>query len=195
MFTVSTDDAVAGSYEINVLSLAKAQINTVDIDISTNSGGSSIFNSDYYGDGTNIGAYSSTSTALFDSNETGTFSVTVGDTSTNISVDATTTLGDLASSINAVDGLSAYVVQIGTEAALGSDGYQLFVQADTAEVSGDRFSLDFDDLDVSRRCFYNDRQRQVRLLWQVKPSLQQPTPLLLMVLPSMLFQQGRQLQL
>ena len=152
VFTVSTDgDAVAGSYEINVLSLAKAQINTVDIDISSNSGGSSLFTSDYYGDGTNVGTYSSTSTALFDSNESGSIAVTVGATSTDVSVDSTTTLSELAASIDAIDGISAYIVQVGTEAALGSDGYQLFVQADTAGKfqGGDRFSLDFTDLDVS----------------------------------------------
>ena len=79
VFTVSTDgDAVAGSYEISVLSLAKAQLIRW-ISIFLQPGGSSLFTSDYYGDGTNIGAYSSTSTALFDSNETGTFSVTWGD--------------------------------------------------------------------------------------------------------------------
>ena len=43
VFTVSTDgDKVAGSYEINVVSLAKAQINTVDIDY-TNSSGDDLF--------------------------------------------------------------------------------------------------------------------------------------------------------
>ena len=146
VFTVSTDgDAVAGSYEINVLSLAKAQINTIDIDY-TNSSGDDLFTSDYNGLG--IGAYSSTSSAIFASGESGSIGVTIGASSETISVDDTTTLAGLASSIDALDGVSAYIVQVGTEAAVGSDGYQLFVQADTAgQFQGsDRFSLDFSNI-------------------------------------------------
>ena len=148
VFTVSTDgDAVAGSYEVNVVSLAKAQINTVDIDY-TNSSGDDLFTSDYYNDGTNVGTYSSSTAALFDTNESGSISVTVGATSSSVSVDGTTTLAELASSIDAIDGVSAYIVQVGTEAAVGSDGYQLFVQADTAGKfqGGDKFSLDFSNI-------------------------------------------------
>lgn len=146
VFTVSTDgDAVAGSYEINVLSLAKAQINTVDIDY-TNSSGDDLFTSDY--NGTGNGAYSSTSAAIFASGESGSIGVTIGSSTETISVDDTTTLAGLASSIDALDGVSAYIVQIGTEAAVGSDGYQLFVQADTAGQfqGGDKFSLDFSNI-------------------------------------------------
>ena len=146
VFTVSTDgDAVAGSYEISVLSLAKAQINTVDIDY-TNSSGDDLFTSDY--NGTGNGAYSSTSEAIFASGESGSIGVTIGASTETISVDDTTTLAELASSIDALDGVSAYIVQVGTEAAVGSDGYQLFVQADTAGQfqGGDRFSLDFSNI-------------------------------------------------
>jgi len=148
VFTVSTDgSAVAGSYEINVVSLAKAQINTVDIDY-TNSGGDDIFSTDFYGDGTNIGAYSSTTDAIFASGEAGNISITIGADTETISVDDTTTLAELTSSINALDGVSAYIVQIATEAAVGSDGYQLFVQADTAGKfqGGDRFSFDYSSM-------------------------------------------------
>ena len=75
------------------------------------------------------------------SGESGSIGVTIGSTTETISVDDTTTLAGLASSIDALDGVSAYIVQIGTEAAVGSDGYQLFVQADTAGQfqGGDRF--------------------------------------------------------
>ena len=123
----------------------KAQINTVDIDY-TNSSGDDLFTSDY--NGTGNGAYSSTSAAIFASGESGSIGVTIGSTTETISVDDTTTLAGLASSIDALDGVSAYIVQIGTEAAVGSDGYQLFVQADTAGQfqGGDRFSLDFSNI-------------------------------------------------
>ena len=146
VFTVSTDgDAVAGSYEITVSALAKAQINTVDI-AYTNSSGDDLFTSDY--NGTGNGAYSSTSAAIFASGESGTIDVTIGTSSESITVDDTTTLAELASSLDELDGISAYIVQIGTEAAVGSDGYQLFVQADTAGQfqGGNRFSIDFSNI-------------------------------------------------
>jgi flagellar hook-associated protein 2 len=148
VFTVSTDgDAVAGAYEISVVSLAKAQIHTADIDY-TNSSGDSIFSTDYYGDSTNIGAYSSTTDAIFASGEAGDITLTIGDDTETVSVDDTTTLAELASSIDELDGVSAYIVQIGTEAAVGSDGYQLFIQAESAGKfeGGDQFSLDFTTL-------------------------------------------------
>ena len=151
VFTVSTDgDAIAGSYEITVASLAKAQIHTVDIDY-TNSSGDDIFSTDFYGDSTNVGAYSSTSSAIFASGESGDITLTIGSDTETVSVDDTTTLASLASSIDALDGVSAYIVQIATEAAVGSDGYQLFVQADTAGKfqGGDRFSIDFSTMSDS----------------------------------------------
>ena len=103
VFTVSTDgDAIAGSYEITVSSLAKAQIHTVDINY-TNSGGDTIFSSDFYGDSTNVGAYSSTSSAIFASGESGDITLTIGSDTETVSVDDTTTLASLASSIDALD--------------------------------------------------------------------------------------------
>lgn len=133
VFTVSADgDAVAGSYAVTVGRLAQAQIHNITVDGTT--------------------SFSSSSTAIFGSGESGSISVTLDDnTAETISVDDTTTLAGLASSINDIDGLSAYVVQTATESATGSDAHELFIQADTAGKfeGGDRFSVDFSGLSVS----------------------------------------------
>ena len=74
-------------------SLAKAQIHTVDIDY-TNSSGDDIFSTDFYGDSTNVGAYSSTTSAIFGSGESGDITITIGSDTETVSVDDTTTLTD-----------------------------------------------------------------------------------------------------
>ncbi len=133
VFTVSTDgDAVAGTYTITVNSLAAAQINNLTVDGTT--------------------SFSSTSAAIFTSGEAGSISITVEDGSAeSISVDDSTTLASLASSIDDIDGVNAYIVQTATEEATGADAYQLFVQAETAGLfeGGNRFSFDFTGLTAS----------------------------------------------
>lgn len=133
VFTVATDgDAVAGSYTITVNTLAAAQIHNVTVEGTT--------------------SFSSTSDTIFAAGEAGDISITVnGGTAETVSVDDTTTLAGLASSINDIEGISAYVVQTATEDATGADAFQLFVQADTAGLheGGDRFSLDFTGLTAS----------------------------------------------
>lgn len=132
VFTVATDgDAVAGSYAITVNSLAEAQIHNVTVESTTR--------------------FASSSTAIFGSGEAGSFEITVDGTAEDIAVDDTTTLAGLASSINDIDGVSAYVVQIATEEATGSDEFQLFVQADTAGLyeGAERFTFDFSGLTAS----------------------------------------------
>jgi len=133
VFTVATDgDAVAGSYEIRINALAKAQIHNLTVEGTT--------------------SFASSSTAIFASGESGSISVTVdGGTAETISVDDTTTLAGLASSINDIDGISAYIVQTATEEATGADAFELFVQADSAGLyeGGDRFAFTYTGLTAS----------------------------------------------
>jgi flagellar hook-associated protein 2 len=133
VFTVEADgDAVAGSYAVTVTALAKAQIHNITVEGTT--------------------SFSSSSTAIFASGESGSISITVEDgTAETISVDDSTTLTQLASSINDIDGITAYVVQTATEEATGADAFQLFVQADTAGKyeGGDRFTLAYTGLTAS----------------------------------------------
>ncbi len=133
VFTVATDgDAVAGSYEITINALAKAQIHNLTVEGTT--------------------SFASSSTAIFASGESGSISVTVdGGTAETISVDDTTTLTELASSINDIDGISAYIVQTATEEATGADAFELFVQADSAGLheGGDRFTFTYTGLTAS----------------------------------------------
>jgi len=132
VFTVATDgDAVAGSYTITVNALAKAQIHNVTVESLT--------------------TFSSTSDAIFATGEAGAVSITVEGTTEAIAVDDTTTLAGLTSSINDIEGVSAYIVQTATEEATGADAFQLFVQADTAGLyeGSDRFSFDFTGLTAS----------------------------------------------
>ena len=132
VMTIATDgDAVAGSYAVTVTALAQAQIHNVTLEGTT--------------------SFASVSTALFASGEAGSFDITVEGTAETITVDDTTTLAQIASSINDVDGISAYIVQTATEEATGADAFQLFIQAETAGLyeGGDRFSFDFTGLTVS----------------------------------------------
>jgi flagellar hook-associated protein 2 len=132
VMTIATDgDAVAGSYAVTVTALAQAQIHNLTLEGTT--------------------TFAATSTALFASGESGSIEITVEGTAETISVDDTTTLADIASSINDVDGVSAYIVQTATEEATGADAFQLFVQADTAGLyeGGDSFSFDFTGLTAS----------------------------------------------
>jgi flagellar hook-associated protein 2 len=132
VFTVATDgDAVAGSYEITVSSLAKAQIHNMTVEGTT--------------------SFASSTTAIFASGDSGSISVTVNGTAETISVDDTTTLAGLASSINDIEGISAYIVQTATEEATGADAFELFVQADTAGLheGGDRFTFTYTGLTAS----------------------------------------------
>lgn len=113
-YSITADgDAVAGSYPITINSLAKAQMDKFTLDDLAVSG-----------------EFSSRSTAIFSAGEAGTLTFSVNGTDTDIDVDDTTTLSELASLINEVDGISAYVVQTATEAATGSDKFSLIIQAD-----------------------------------------------------------------
>ncbi len=129
VFTVDTDgDAIAGSYAITVTQLAQAQINNIAI-------GGSV-------------RYESTSAAIFASGESGTIGITINGSEETVAVTDSTTVADLASSLDDIDGITAYIVQIQDDSATGTDEFQLFVQADTAGQyeGGDRIDFDFSNL-------------------------------------------------
>jgi flagellar hook-associated protein 2 len=107
----ATGEAIPGSYEITVNSLAKAQLDLFELD--TGAGATSSF--------------SSATTAIFASGESGTVDISLNGTTTNISVDDTTTLTQMASKINAIDGITAYVVQTATSEDTGADAFSLVV--------------------------------------------------------------------
>jgi flagellar hook-associated protein 2 len=116
----ATGEAIPGSYEITVNSLAKAQLDLFELD--TGAGATSSF--------------SSATTAIFASGESGTVDISLNGTTTNISVDDTTTLTQMASKINAIDGITAYVVQTATSEDIGADAFSLVVQADETGLDG-----------------------------------------------------------
>jgi flagellar hook-associated protein 2 len=129
VFTVDTDgDAVAGSYAITVTQLAQAQINNVAI-------GGSV-------------RYETATQTIFGSGESGTIAITINGSEETVSVTDATTVADLASSLDDIDGITAYIVQIQDDSATGTDEFQLFVQADTAGQyeGGDRLDFDFSNL-------------------------------------------------
>jgi flagellar hook-associated protein 2 len=118
----ATGEAIAGSYDVTVNSLAQAQIEQI------------------YVDGSN--SFASQTTALFSGAQAGdTFDITVDGELTQISITSSTNLATLASSIDDIDGLTAYVIQTATEEATGADAFALVVQADdTGKYEGaDRF--------------------------------------------------------
>lgn len=120
----ATGEAIAGSYDVTVNSLAQAQIEQI------------------YVDGSN--SFASQTTALFSGAQAGdTFDITVDGELTQISITSSTNLATLASSIDDIDGLTAYVIQTATEEATGADAFALVVQADdTGKYEGaDRFSV------------------------------------------------------
>lgn len=89
-FTVELDgDAVAGSYAIEVVSLAKSEMEI----------------SQGYASASTDGALG-----------TGTLSVTYGGTTTNLSVTSDMSLADVAAALDDVDGIRAYVLNTGTGA-------------------------------------------------------------------------------
>lgn len=115
-FSVTADTtALAGSYDIQVSQLAKGQISK------------SLTFADP--DAAVLG--------------TGTFSVTVAGTTTNITLDNTNNnFQELADALDAVDGLSAYVLDTG---AAGASRYTLVVQGET----GDDNAFTFDETAVT----------------------------------------------
>lgn len=109
-FSATTDSqAIAGSYSITVNALAKAEI--------------------------------SASQALADADAalgtTGTFSVTYDGEQTDISLDLTSSLSDLAMELDAVDGIQAYVMNTGD----ATTPYRLVVMG---EDTGDDYGITFD---------------------------------------------------
>lgn len=96
-FTVEVDgDAVAGSYDITVTSLARAQLDISDVFASR------------------------TDTSVFNSGDT--LDITYGGTTTTVDL-TDKSLSTLATAINRLDGLTAYVVDTGS-------GYRLAIQGE-----------------------------------------------------------------
>jgi len=127
MTVTAAGDAIAGSYDVTVTQLAKAQISTFQVGADT--------------------SWETTSEAIFSG--AGTLTLSLDGVDTDITVDASTSLSDLASDLNAIDGLSAYIVQTqdADSHATGLDAFQLVIQADDAGEyqGGARFSIS-DDL-------------------------------------------------
>lgn len=113
----ATGEAIDGSYSISVQQLAQAQIDLFELD-------------------GNLGLFSSATTSgIFDS--TGTVDITLNGDVTNISVDTSTTLTSLASDINDIDGITAYIVKTQDADDTGTDEFVLVIQADdTGEDAG-----------------------------------------------------------
>jgi flagellar hook-associated protein 2 len=105
-------DAIAGSYDVTVTQLAKAQIDTFQVGSTTE--------------------WETTTEAIFSGS--GTITLSVSGTDTDITVDASTSLSDLASDINDIDGVSAYIVQTkdADSHSGGVDAFTLVIQADDA---------------------------------------------------------------
>ena len=122
----ATGEALKGSYDITVSQLAKSQIGYFDTAAATD------------------GEFSSATTGGIFTNS-GNVQVTLnGGTAVDIAVDATTTLTSVASQINNIEGITAYVVQ--TEEADdtgGSDVFKMVIQADDTgqDAGGDRISI------------------------------------------------------
>ena len=132
--TVATDgDAVAGSYSITINSLASAQI----ADLTLNSSDT----------------FSAVTDTVFGTGESGSFSVALnGGTATSITYDDTTTWADIKDGIDAIDGISAYIVQLEEDDDTGTgDVFKLFIQSDTAGLNegSQRIAFDFSGLDSS----------------------------------------------
>jgi len=106
----ATGEASSGSFDITVSQIAKAQI----FHFETNS----------------LTEWSSATDTIFSG--AGDVSITLdGGTAETISVTTTTTLSDFAGQLNALDGITAYVVQVEeADETGGSDRFSLVVQAD-----------------------------------------------------------------
>jgi flagellar hook-associated protein 2 len=121
----ATGEAIDGSYNISVEQLAKAQIDLFELD-----GNSGLFSTATTG----IASFDATTSGIFDN--TGTVDITLNGDVTNISVDTDTTLTSLASDINDIDGITAYVVQTQDADDTGTDEFVLVIQADDTGEDG-----------------------------------------------------------
>jgi flagellar hook-associated protein 2 len=124
-FSVEVDgDSVAGSYDIKVLDLASSE--------------------------TRAGSIESSKTA--DLGLTGTLALTYDGTTSNIAVGSGDSLTDIASNINDIDGLSAYVMNTTT-------GFRLVVQGNS---SGADYAVTFDESALSGSLGFNDPGAVIR---------------------------------
>lgn len=110
----ASGEAISGSYDITVSAVAKAQIDHFSI------GGATSF-----GDQVATGLFSA-----------GDITFTVDGTDSAIAVDGTMTLVEFASQANAIDGLTAYIVQTATIEDTGADAFSLVIQSDDTGLDG-----------------------------------------------------------
>jgi flagellar hook-associated protein 2 len=110
----ATGEAVTGSYTVSVTQLAKAQVENFTMTSGINVGDTETF--------------SARDAALGFGSET--LSVTVAGTASTFSVTSATTLDTLASAIDDIEGVTAYVVQTESSVNSTSDKFKLMIQSD-----------------------------------------------------------------
>lgn len=133
-FSVEVDgDSVAGSYDIEVLSLASSE---------TRAGTAQASKTD--------------SLAI-----TGSLALTYDGTTSNITIGAGDSLTDIATSINEVDGLSAYVMNT-------TGGFRLVVQGNN---SGADYAVTFDESGLSSGLGFNDSGAVIRSATDARVSI------------------------
>lgn len=131
----ASGDAISGSYDITVNAVATSQIDHFSIGGSTSfeeQGAAGIFSD-------------------------GDITFQVDGTDSAIAVDSDTTLAQFANLVNAVDGMTAYIVQTATLEDTGADAFSLVIQADDTGLNGGNQRIRVTD-DISETIAFDSLQ-------------------------------------